>query len=481
MADNLELVATAFDAADIPYFVVPSDSRHCYRVGVPESFRSRTLQALRTLDDPSVQVHLDADGASTTLAPAVHALRPATRRKAMRAPLWRIYRPVDDGTRILGRRHGCEVEFWQFDRAVPERLWNRKWNKKGHAVSRDSATSHEITVRDRTYPTADVFVSGPHVDEVTFPIDVVYTWVDGDDPDWVAGKNRALGRVDLDERTADAHDPSRFRNHDELRYSLRSVAAYADFVRHVFIVTDGQVPSWLNVDHDRITVVDHTDIFPSHSYLPTFNSHAIECCLHRIQGLAEHYLYLNDDFFFGRRVTPRQFFHGNGMTKFFLSRALIGGGDPSNTQQSVDAAATNTRRLIYEHFGRVVSQKLKHTPYPQRRSVLYEMEDLWREEFERTAASPIRGPQDVPVPSSLFHYYAYLTGRGVPGNITSRYVSLGDRGLQRRLRGLRRKEDFDVLCVNDATEDDSDDRRTRRGALERFMTSYWPVKSPFER
>lgn len=481
MVGNLELVATALEAADVPYFVVPSESRHCYRVGVPDSSRSAALQALRMLDDPGVRVHLDTDRAPTTVVPARRSLRRPTRRKAMRAPLWRVYRPVDDGTRLLGHRHGCEVEFWQFDRAVPERLWNRRWNKKGHVVSRQTATANETTVRDRTYPTADVFISGPHVDEATFPIDVVYTWVDGEDPEWIAGKNRALGRVDLDGRTADAHDASRYRSHDELRYSLRSVAAYADFVRRVFIVTDGQVPSWLNVDHDRITLVDHRDIFPCHSYLPTFNSHAIECCLHRIPGLAEHYLYLNDDFFFGRRVTPDHFFHANGMTKFFLSKALIGGGDPSNTERSVDAAATNTRRLIYERFGRVVSQKLKHAPYPQRRSVLYEMEDMWREEFARTAASPIRGPEDVPVPSSLFHYYAYLTGRGVPANITSRYVSLGDRGLQRRLRALRRKERFDALCINDSTEVDSGGWQARRDALERFMASYWPVKSPFER
>lgn len=481
MADNLELLATVLETADIPYFVVPTESPHRYRVGVPETFRSRTFQALRALEDPSVRVRLDAESGAKTVVPAMGPLRPALRRKAMRAPAWRVYRPVDNGTWVLGHGQGCEVEFWPFDQAVPERLWNRRWNKRGHVLSRDTATTAELTVGGRTYPTGEVFVAGPHVDEVTFPVDLVYTWVDGDDPDWVAGKNAVLDRLDLTEHTADANDPSRYRDHDELRYSLRSVAEYADFVRHIFIVTDGQVPSWLDTNHERVTVVDHTEIFPSPDYLPTFNSHAIESCLHRIPGLAEHYLYLNDDFFFGRRVTPAHFFHGNGMTKFFLSPALIGGGDPSNTERSVDAAATNTRRLIYERFGRVVSQKLKHAPYPQRRSVLYEMEDLWREEFAGTAASQIRGPQDVPVPSSLFHYYAYITGRGVPGNISSSYVSLGDRGLGRRLRALRRRERFDVLCVNDSSGADPDGRHARRTAFERFMASYWPAKSPFER
>ena len=37
---------------------------------------------------------------------------------------------------------------------------------------------------------------------------------------------------------------------------------YAPWVRHVYIVTNGQVPSWLNIDHPRITIVTHAEIFP---------------------------------------------------------------------------------------------------------------------------------------------------------------------------------------------------------------------------
>lgn len=321
----------------------------------------------------------------------------------------------------------------------------------------------------------------PGFDEVTFPVDVVYTWVDGNDPDWLAGKNEALRQCGADDHAADAHDPSRYQHHDELRYSLRSVATYADFVRHVFVVTNGQVPPWLDRDHDGVTVVDHADIFGDPDCLPTFNSHAIESRLHHIKGLAEHYLYLNDDFFFGRPVTPEQFFHSNGMTKYFLSSALMGAGDEPGTARSVDAAALNTRRLVYERFGRVVSQKFKHAPYPQRRSVLYEMEEVLAEEFARTAASQVRGPHDVPVPSSLFHYYAYLTGRAAPGTISSRYVPLGHERLGRRLRALKRQQGFDVLCVNDTADAPATNLERRRRVLRAFMDSSWPTKSPFER
>ncbi len=80
---------------------------------------------------------------------------------------------------------------------------------------------------------------------------------------------------------------------------------YAPWVRHVYLVTDRQVPSWL-APSDRITVVDHSEIYRDPSVLPIFNSSAIITQLHHIEGLSEHYLYLNDDIFFGADVTPAE-------------------------------------------------------------------------------------------------------------------------------------------------------------------------------
>jgi len=42
------------------------------------------------------------------------------------------------------------------------------------------------------------------------------------------------------------------------------------------------------------------EIFPRKDDLPTFNSAAIECHLHRIPGLSENFLYFNDDFLLGK-------------------------------------------------------------------------------------------------------------------------------------------------------------------------------------
>ena len=71
-------------------------------------------------------------------------------------------------------------------------------------------------------------------------------------------------------------------DNEELRYSLRSVELYAPWIRRIFIVTNGQIPSWLNMSHPKVEVVPHSRIFPNSSHLPTFSSPAIESNIHRI-------------------------------------------------------------------------------------------------------------------------------------------------------------------------------------------------------
>lgn len=112
---------------------------------------------------------------------------------------------------------------------------------------------------------------------------------------------------------------SRFEDNEELRYSLRSVEKHAPWVRHIFIVTNGQIPSWLNLDNPRVTVVTHQDIFLNHSHLPTFSSPAIEAHIHRIPGLSQKFIYLNDDVMFGKDVWPDDFYTHSKGQKVYLT------------------------------------------------------------------------------------------------------------------------------------------------------------------
>uniref|UniRef100_H3ACN5 N-acetylglucosamine-1-phosphotransferase subunits alpha/beta n=1 Tax=Latimeria chalumnae TaxID=7897 RepID=H3ACN5_LATCH len=113
---------------------------------------------------------------------------------------------------------------------------------------------------------------------------------------------------------------SRFEDNEELRYSLRSIERHAPWVRHVFIVTNGQIPSWLNLDNPRVTIVTHKqEIFKNESHLPTFSSPAIESHIHRIPGLSQKFVYLNDDVMFGKDVWPDDFYSHSKGQKVYLT------------------------------------------------------------------------------------------------------------------------------------------------------------------
>lgn len=55
------------------------------------------------------------------------------------------------------------------------------------------------------------------------------------------------------------------------------------------------------------------EIFQNVSHLPTFSSPAIESHIHRINGLSQKFIYLNDDVMFGKDVWPDDFYsHSKG-------------------------------------------------------------------------------------------------------------------------------------------------------------------------
>src|SRR5690606_15733516 len=208
------------------------------------------------------------------------------------------------------------------------------------------------------------------VHDVRFDVDVVYTWVDGDDRAWQARRaDRLQGRTGA-ATTEASSGAARYRSRDELLWSLRSLHLFAPWVRRIHLVTDGQAPAWLDVDHDLISLVDHRDIFPAEA-LPTFNSHAIESRLHHVRGLAEHFLYVNDDVMLGRAARPEHFFSPSGLFASFEAARPV--GLPGSDDVAYLQAARNNQRLLTETFGVHLTHTMVHSPHPMRRSVLEEI------------------------------------------------------------------------------------------------------------
>ena len=175
-------------------------------------------------------------------------------------------------------------------------------------------------------------------------IDIVYMWVDGSDPVWLAKKNAFEQGVAS--TAGEALDEARFVDNDELKYSLRSIERYAPWIRHIYIVTDGQVPAWIDLTNPRISIIDHTEIIPREA-LPTFSSPAIEWCVDNIPGLSEHFLLANDDTFIGREVSPDFFFNAKGEPIIRLKKWASSKRHISLYLKTVERA----QKLILQTFG----------------------------------------------------------------------------------------------------------------------------------
>ncbi len=313
------------------------------------------------------------------------------------------------------------------------------------------------------------------------PIDVVYTWVDSSDPEWQADRKRCAAEQQVD-LPASSND-ERFINRDELKYSLRSVWLYAPFVRHIYIVTAGHRPDWLDEESEKVTVVPHSEIFPNAADLPTFNSHAIEACLHRIPGLSEHFLYFNDDVFLGRETTVETFFTKSGQMKSRLSPSgFTTVTEPGDSAIPTDWASYNAVRLMLNDFGLFFDRKVKHVPMPLKRSLLEEIEKRYPMEIARTRASRFRARTDLSVPSMLAHYYGIATGRAVEWEGKRReyaYADTGRRDFVSKLRTIR-KDKPTFVCLNVTRHTDIDLGR-QAALLQEYLNEAYPFASPYEK
>jgi hypothetical protein len=149
------------------------------------------------------------------------------------------------------------------------------------------------------------------ISHLSEPIDAVITWVNGDDP---LHQEKLIAYLKSIGNSTKAASSTRFRETGEFEFCVASLLRFAPWLRHIYIVTDAQEPSFLaTLSHSkyaqRIKIVDHKVIYTGfEEYLPTFNSRSIVSMLWRIPDLAEQFLILNDDLMLLRPVSPDAFF-----------------------------------------------------------------------------------------------------------------------------------------------------------------------------
>lgn len=231
-----------------------------------------------------------------------------------------------------------------------------------------------------------------------FPVDAVVTWVDSTDATGRAQRekypNPHPGEKPQDQFTNSARPDA------ELRVCLGGIIQNLPWIRKIWLfVSRPQFPECLQpggvLHHEaaRVHVVYHDEAARGgdRDALPLFNSHAIEGRLARIPGLAEHFVYFNDDCFVFQPMSWLDFFDGAGRGLVRASRFR-----PSIKLSSKSAFDRAWGRLYkaLRRTGKVYRQD--HFATPLRKSTMAGAERLLSNEWAKTLARRWRSPADIP-------------------------------------------------------------------------------------
>lgn len=291
-------------------------------------------------------------------------------------------------------------------------------------------------------------------------MDIVITYVNGNDPLWNADYRSAVGGDAMSKR---------FRDWGTLQFLLRGIGENIPFVRKVHLVVsrESQVPDW--VDRSRVNVVLHRDFIP-HEYLPLFNSSSIEVFLHRIPGLDEQFVYLNDDFFPVRPCSPDTFFR-DGRPVIRMRRHILALNSYKKRIRLSDSLARDAAGVGDGMF----FLRPQHICYNLLRSSCEELFELRKDEILKSV-TPVRGPFNYNV--SLYLDYIHMTHRSVNRRISSLHLSLGavTSGILKLAIAFPL---WDFLCINDVKMGDSRFRRLQSVIVSQF-SKLFPDRSVFE-
>ena len=326
------------------------------------------------------------------------------------------------------------------------------------------------------------------------PIDLVIPWVDGGDPAWQEEKAKYSGQKG-DARVV------RYRDWDNLKYVFRGIEKNMPWIRKVHFITWGHLPDWMNPDCPKLNIVNHRDYIPE-NYLPVFSSHPIELNMHRIQGLAEHFIYANDDMFYLRPMKPEDFFQ-----KGLPVDAAVQNVAQFHRPDGIDHIVVNNliylnrnhskRSVMKANLGKWFSPKYKggtlknlyllafsnftgfadyHIPYPYLKSTF---EQLWEKEpgiMDSTCRNRFRSKEDVN--QWLARYWQFAEGSFVP--------CAPDRGGlliigpdNEKIRDVILNRKYPMVCLSD--DDPELDFEKEKAALIDLFQQILPEKSAFER
>ncbi len=328
-------------------------------------------------------------------------------------------------------------------------------------------------------------------------IDIIIIWVDGSDADWITQFNKyapAENKKNIDIRE------SRYNEYGLLKYWFRSIEKNAPWARKIHFVTNGQKPEWLNETSPKLNWVKHSD-YMKQEYLPTFSSHPIELNLHKIDDLAENFVYFNDDMFLLNPVPEEYFFKNNKPVMNaratlrwlqypdIFSKIVFNDVKLINQDFSFNSVVkknktkwllqnplkANISNFVFSLQKYVPGFSTQHQANAYCKKTYSEVWDKYYEYLDKTCQNKFRTSEDIN--QFIFYYWQLCTGNFYPRKKnTSGYFVVSEKNYP-NIKKCFENDKTKLLCLND--NDDEDCQETYNKIIELFQNKF-PEKSSFE-
>lgn len=328
-------------------------------------------------------------------------------------------------------------------------------------------------------------------------IDFVLLWVDDKDEEWQKRKNEYLSE-DVNKITS-----NKYRDWDNLKYWFRGVEKFAPWVNQIFFVTCNQKPEWLNENHPKLKLVNHSD-FIDKECLPTFNTNAIEINLGKIKELSEQFVLFNDDVFLLKETKPTDFFEKGlpkdcyfehpDITPFYgetYQNFLLNNKGIINTHfNKKEQIKKNWRKIYNIKYGirvnviNFILSKWKegyigfynpHFSQPYLKSTFNKIYEKEKEKVDITSKSKFRSYYDIS--EYLMRYWNLVEGNFVPSKDIGKAFNIGKD--MEDIKKVIENQKYKVACFNDSIED-IDFEYCKKEIINSFE-KILPQKSMFEK
>lgn len=333
-------------------------------------------------------------------------------------------------------------------------------------------------------------------------VDLILPWVDGNDPVWQAQKIKYAAMYDKEEN---ANSNVRYESWDNLHLVFRGIERFMPWIHRIFLITCGQIPDFINLQHPKLKIVRHEDFIPK-EYLPTFNSNTIEMNYFRISELSENFILFNDDIFLLSPIEKEYYFKDGKVCDEAVESPIMPVDVGQITEYSCmvkinnllfinrhfkkrEVQSKNPGKWFYEGYGELLQRTEglrywnnfvgfhdRHMPVALKKSVLQHLWEIEPERLARASSNHFRSYTDLS--QCIVRYWQLCTGDFIPRKTLGEPYLVTIDNYKKVAKDIT-GQPHQMVCL---TEDCTPEEFVKiRDEINRSLESVLPEKSSFER